>query len=143
VTALKAQAAVNFVKTGGDSVKLTLRVDLPAGYTPSGSIIGVKFAGVAERLTLVSKGASAKGPATVKVKGTAGSAGLITFSVKKDLRVGLSQGGLVDSTAAGVALGIPVAVTVDTGTSKTLFSGSVNMLYKATQGKSGKAAIAK
>jgi len=139
----KAQAAVNFAKAGGDSVKLTLRVDLPAGYTPSGTTIGVKFAGVAERLALVSKGASAKGPATVKVKGTAGSTGIITFSVKKDLRAALSQGGLVDSTTAGVTLGIPVAVTVDTGTTKTLFSGSVNMLYKAAQGKSGKAAKAK
>jgi len=143
VTVDKAQAAVNFAKAGGDSVKLSLRIDLPAGYTPSGSTIGVKFAGVAERLTLVSKGSSAKGPATVKVKGAAGSTGFITFSVKKDLRAALSQGGLVDSTTAGVTLGIPVAVTVDTGTSKTLFSGSVNMLYKAAQGKSGKAAKAK
>jgi hypothetical protein len=134
---------VNFAKSGGDSVKLSLRVDLPAGYSPSGSTIGVKFAGVAERLTLVSKGSSAKGPAIVKVKGNAGSAGIITFSVKKDLRAALSQGGLVDSTTAGVTLGIPVAVTIDTGTTKTLFSGSVNMLYKAAQGKSGKAAKAK
>jgi hypothetical protein len=142
VTVDKAAAAVNFAKTGGDSVKLTLSVNLPTDYNASTSTIGVQFAGVAERLQLVGKGASAKGAATVKVKGTAGSVGVITFSVKKDLRAGLSQGGLVNATTTSL-LSVPVAVTVDAGTSKSLYRGSVNILYKGSAGKSGKGAKAK
>jgi len=73
--------------------------------------------------------------------------GLLSFSVKgKDLKAGLASAGMLNKTTAktGETLSLPVAVAIGMADgSKHVYIGSVNVVYKAVQGKSGKAAKAK
>jgi len=146
----KLSVGLSFVSATRDSIKATLRLVLPDGYTNSGAVVSVMFADYSERLTgLDAKGNSPKGDATVKVIGaptTPGptTGGLLQFSAKgRDFEAGLASAGLTNRTTAGKTgetLPLPVAVTLATADGrKYVYIGSVNVVYKAVQGKCGKA----
>lgn len=149
----KAAVSIGFLKTGKDTIKTTMRVILPEGFVLAGSSVAIKYAGVTESFTTFdSKGFSPKGGLTsLKIAGantTAGAAtgGILTFSVKgKDLRTLLSAGGLAEKTTvkAGENVTVPVAVAITTTAGKYVYIGESKLLYKATQGKTGKASLSK
>ena len=150
----KISAGVSFTSATKDNLTATLRLNLPAGYVNTGAFVAVQFADYSERFTQLSaKGLSPKGLATMKVMGaltTPGPAtgGLLNFSVKgKDLSLGLASAGLSNRTTAGKqgeTLTLPVAVAIGLADgAKYVYVGSVNVLYKAVQGKTGKAGKAK
>ncbi|MCY3021217.1 MAG: hypothetical protein NTW87_19560, partial [Planctomycetota bacterium] len=149
----KFNAALSFT-AAKDSIKATLRLILPAGYVNTGSSVAVQFADYTECFTtLDAKGKSPKGLATLSIKGASTTpgpvtGGLLSFSVKgKDLKTGLASAGLSDRTTTGKkgeTLPLPVALAIGMADgTKHVYIGSVNVLYKAVQGKSGKAAKAK
>jgi hypothetical protein len=116
--------------------------------------VALQFADYTERFTtLDAKGKSPKGLATLSIKGALtapgpATGGLLSFSVKgKDLSAGLASAGLSNRTTTGKSgetLTLPVAVAIGMADgSKHVYVGSVNVVYKAVQGKSGKAAKAK
>jgi len=141
----------NFTKPA-DKVKLDYRVVLPEGYQNAGSIVGVRLESLSERFALNEKGSATANGAIFKVIGAPkGPAPLnsgvkMTFSVgKKDLELFFTDSGLANKTTvkAGETIKLNVAVTLNANGKTTLYLGSVDVLYKATQGKTGKAAKAK
>ena len=72
-----------------------------------------------------------------------GVGGLLTFGVKgKGLEAGLASAGRISKTTAkmGETLPLPVAVAIGMADgSKHVYVGSVNVVYKAVQGKAAKA----
>lgn len=146
----KAAAGVNFTTTGKDSLKATILLILPAGFFNENAGINIQFGSVTQNFKLDSKGKSPKAAAAVSLKGGSvlpgpAKAGAISLSMKGDLRAALAASGLTDKTTAktGEAVTVPVLAGVVFGTSKYVFAGQVSLLYKATQGKGGKAAKAK
>ena len=153
IVADKISLGLSFTSGTKDGLKATLRLALPAGYVSTGSSVAIQFADYTERFTtLDAKGKSPKGLATLSIKGAPTTPGPVTggqlsFSVKgKDLKTGLASAGLLDKTTAktGETLSLPVAAAIGMADgSKHVYIGSVNVVYKAVQGKSGKAAKAK
>lgn len=135
-----------------DKLKLDFRLIVPVGYVNNGAAIGVKIAGLSEKITLVGKGTGAANSATLKVSGAPSSAAppetavKMTFSVgKKDLETFFVDVGLTNRTTAkiGEQSTLPVTVTISAAGKISLYTGTVNVLYKASQGKTGKAAKVK
>jgi len=149
VIADKISATVNFTSTTKDSLKTTLLLFLPQGFVTSAADVNIRFGDLVEPFKLDLKGKSPKAPATLSLKGgsaVAGpaKAGALTFSVKgKSLRTALASAGITDRTTSGDNLKIPVSVGIMVAGKKTVYSGEAAVLYKATQGKSGKVAKAK
>jgi hypothetical protein len=147
----KVSIALNFSKASSDSVKSTLRLVLPEGFVNTGATVAVQFADSTETLVLNDKGLSPSTGALAKLKVQGGSTtpagpatgARLTYSVsKKALATLFSSAGLTNATTdkAGKALSVPVAVAITSGTTRTVYTGSITVKYKATQGKTGKAA---
>jgi hypothetical protein len=143
----KTSIALGFLKTGKDSIKATLRLSLPAGFTTPNAVVGVIFGDDSEKMTLDAKGKCPIGNAAVKIATSkTGPGAVITYSLKhKDLRALLAPYGLTDATFAkpGVSATVPVAVSLVKDANKYVYVGEVKVTYVATQGKTGKASKAK
>ena len=144
----KAAISLNFASQTKDSLKTTMRLTVPSGYKHDGTGVNILFGEGIERFVLDPKGKQSRGTAAVNVKTSKTGAGAtVQFSVKgKDLKTGLASSRLVDKTTdkMGERLTIPVAVAIATTDGKKyVYIGSVDVLYKAVQGKTGKAAKAK
>jgi len=147
----KISVALNFARSGKDTTGATLRLILPAGYVNTGASVALQFADYVEQFaSLDAKGNSPrKGNATLKLKGAAtapGAAtpGLLYFSVRgEDLEADWTSCGMTNKTTAGRSgeiLTVPVAVALVTADGKKyVYVGSVNVVYKAVKGKTGKA----
>jgi hypothetical protein len=143
----KTFIALGFLKTGKDSIKATLRLSLPTGFTTPSATVGVVFGDDSGKVTLDAKGKCPAGNVAAKVTTSkTGPGALFTYSLKnKDLRAALLPYGLKDATFArpGGSATIPVAVSLAKGTDKYIYVGEVKVLYLATQGRNGKANKAK
>jgi len=147
----KPAISANFSATGKDSLKAVLNLVLPAGFVNANTGVNIQFGGISKNFVLDLKGKSPKGTATVSLKGgsllasTAPKAGAFTLAMKGDLRAGLVASGFTDKTTAkdGDVVTVPVALGLIVGANKYVFAGQVLMVYKATQGKSGKASLPK
>src|SRR5262249_6102976 len=138
-----SKLALNFHKSGHDTLKLVYRLTLPANYMPAGTTCGVAFGPFSVRLALNAKGKSDPGAAKVTVKKIKNSSdALVQFSAaKQDLVAMMATIGLLDATIgkAGESHTVSIAAALSNGSNKTVYSGSVEVLYKAAQGKAGKA----
>jgi hypothetical protein len=113
--------------------------------------VNIQFGGVKQNFTLDAKGKSPKGTGTVSLKGgsvlpsASAKAGALSLSIKGDLRTALVATGFANKTTAkeGESVTVSVALALIVGNTKYLYAGQVPLTYKATQGKSGKAANAK
>jgi len=144
----KAQISLNFAKADKDSLKSTIRLVLPTGYINTGAVVAVQFADSSESVTLTDKGSGPKGLVTLKLTGgsttaaPANTGAKITYSItKKTLLSALQSAGLDNETTdkVGETLTIPVGIAITSGTTKTVYTGTVTVIYKATTGKTGKA----
>jgi len=144
----KLQIGLNFTKADKDSLKSTIRLVLPTGFINTDAVIAVQFADSSESVTLTSKGSGPKGLVTVKLTGgsttaaPANTGGKIAYSIaKKTLLSSLQSAGLDNETTAkeGETLTIPVGIAITSGTTKSVYTGTVTVIYKATTGKTGKA----
>jgi hypothetical protein len=135
-----------------DKLKLDYRILVPEGYVNNAAVVGVKLAGIAEKITLNAKGTGAANGATLKVSGAPATAApantgvKMSFAVsKKDLEPFFAETALTNKTTAkiGEKVTVPVVITLAAAGKINLYIGSVDVLYKATQGKTGKAAKVK
>lgn len=141
VVADKLDIKLNFTALGRDALKATMRLSLPDGYTNEETEAAVMVGGASKHFTLDEKGRGKKGSAALKVTASAvGSGGLLQYSVRNgDLRTGLAAYGLTDKTTAGETVTVPLAVAVKLLDKSYVYVGTVNVLYKAVQGKKGAA----
>lgn len=139
----KLQIALNFAKPGSDSVKGTYRVALPAGFAAAGARVAVQVGGWNQNVTLDAKGKAPRGGAKITLRvGRDGSGALIQFSAKSDLQTLFTPLGLDNTTTAttGKSVTVPAALALASGGTNYVFLGEAVTLYKAKQGKIGKAA---
>ena len=143
VTALKFTASLNFAVTGKDSVKTSLQLALPTGFTVASSNAAVQIDAVSRSVVLNDKGKSPNGSVAMKLTTRKGATtSILAVSMKaQDLRAGLTPSGLIDKTTAktGETLTVPIALVLTSGTSKHAYVGSVNVTYKGIQTKRGRA----
>lgn len=134
---------LNFAKPNSDALKVALRLSLPDGYVQDGAVYSVLIGGhVESNLVLNAKGSSPKANTTLKVtKSTVGSGAKLALAVKKGaLTTDLGESfGNRSTQTTGEVFTIPSAVVIQSGGVKFLYVGEIEVLYKATQGKSGKA----
>ncbi|MGD0092945.1 MAG: kelch repeat-containing protein [Planctomycetota bacterium] len=149
LTADKFALTLGFAKTGHDTIKATFDLSLPTGMSPANSVIGVAIGGFSsDRLTLNNKAKSPNGDVTIAVApGKTSSTALVTFSLKnKDLRAALATNGLANKTTAksGEVDTVPIVLGLTTADGKHYYyDGSMKVLYKATQGKTGSGKLTK
>jgi len=139
VTADKVSVALKFSGTGSDSIKATYR--LPITETLTGAAISIRLGEVSGAFTALSdKGKSGTGNATLKYKQKTST--LQWMLKKQNLRAKLGANGLLDETTpkTGKSVSVPIGIVLfrADGT-KLAMDGSVNLLYKAKAGKTGKA----
>jgi len=137
---------LNFASSNKDSLAATVRVALPAGVTLPQSTVGLMFGGVMKSFLLDAKLRSPKAVSTLKAA-SSDSGAIFKFALRnEDLKAGLNASGLANTTTAkaGDSKSVAVVLTLKSaaGTSYA-YAGVVNLVYKATQGKTGKASIAK
>jgi len=151
--------------TGKDSVSVKAKLPLPDGIAAANLILSVNIVDLSQQVQLDSKGKQPKGAKAAKVpppgpfdftlpapppgpsskfqlglKGTsvAGATPVsFSFSSKGTFRDLLGRAGLTDVTTPKEGVSLPVRVNITLG--DTTFSGVTNVLYKATQNKSGSA----
>lgn len=140
----KTQVALNFKTAIKDSLKATVRVILPEGYTPEGTTIKIDFGGILGLFELNAKGQSPKAFKSISLKigkastGT-NAGGIFAFSVKgEDLQTALSVLGLSNETTLKM-VDIPVSLAINRASGAHVYIGKTRVQYKASQGKSGKA----
>ncbi|HEY3322998.1 MAG TPA: tandem-95 repeat protein [Planctomycetota bacterium] len=146
----KIGVSLSFTTGNKDALSATMRLILPEGYINLGATVAVQFADYTEKFTSFdAKGTGTASGATLKFAGAstvAGPAaiGTLSFAAKsKTLLTSLASAGFV-STTTTTTLTVPVGVSLTTGDGKKyVYAGKVKVLYKAAQGKSGKAAKAK
>lgn len=140
----KLQIGLNFAKPGSDSVKGTYRVALPTGFAAAGARVAVQIGGWNQNVTLDTKGKAPRGGAKIALKvGRDGSGALIQFSAAKtNVQTIFVPLGLDNATtdAAGKSVTLAAAVALSSGGTNYVYIGEAVTLYKAKQGKTGKAA---
>jgi len=134
---------LNFAKPNSDALKVALRLSLPNGYVQDGAVYSILLGEHTESsLVLNAKGASPKANTTLKVtKSTVGTGAKLALAVKKGSLATNLQKFFANKTTAktGEVFKIPSAVVIQTGGAKFLYVGEIEVQYKATQGKLGKA----
>lgn len=133
----KLGIALNFAKPDKDSIKVAASLPLPSTFVPGGATVGIQVAGYAEAFVLDPKGKGESTNGKIALKLTKAGDFTLKFGLKKsELEARLQSFGLLDTTTgkAGRRWVLPVAVTTDGVVQQT----TVTVLYKATQGKSGK-----
>ncbi len=145
----KLGVTLNFAKTNKDSINLKSTVVLPPGLPFDGVTAGVFVAGRSDELVLDAKGKakSSDGLVSIAMK-TSSKTGVTTvqYKVKKSaLATDLGPFGLEDRTTdkVGETVLLPVSVTTSSSLGSSVYHHVVTVTYKATQGKSGKASLAK
>jgi hypothetical protein len=136
---------LNFTKSDADTVQLNAVIPVPDGYTVAGRMVTVDVGGVARTFILDSKGLGKSDFGVLKLsvrakKGVvAAQDGKLLFKVKGTFSDDLADEGLGSTAVAGATVEVPVAVTIDGQARKK----RPTLLYKATQGKTGKAYLPK
>ena len=146
VAADKIQVSLNFASTIKDNLRATLRLAKPDGFLFPGATVGVLFGNHAESVILDSKSKSPRGNVSVRAKiSKTGPGVLLTVGIKgTPLQSDLSPSGLQNRTTSGEVLKLFIATTLkDTAGTSFVYTGTVDVTYKATFGKSGKAAKVK
>jgi len=134
----KLQIKLNFSKTNKDAIRATTTVSLPSGFAAAGATVGISVAGYAEQLVLDAKGKGKSALSSLAVKVSKKTGPYVQYALKNaDLETRLASLGLLDATIAkpGKTFLIPVAVAIG----GEVHFATVNVVYKAKQGKSGKA----
>lgn len=139
----KLQIKLNFAKPDKDSVSLSAVVPIPADFVVDGKSVVVDVGGVVRSFTLDAKGKGetpdgAKASLKVKAKnGVVAAQGskLAIKMTKGSFASSFTDEGLTDTTVEDTPVTVAVQVTVDSANYKK----AQPQLYKATQGKTGKA----
>lgn len=137
----KLKISLNFTKDK-DSIQVKASVPLPPTFVPSGATVGIQVAGHAEAFVLdeKGKGESTNGKLALKLAKTGEY--VVHLVVKNSsLESSLQSFGLLDTTTvkAGERWLLPIALT----TSGVVHHVASPVLYKAKQGKTGKASSPK
>lgn len=133
----KMSIRLNFSSAGKDSLKTTTQLTLPNGFVVDGSSVGVAIAGHSEVFTLDPKGKASSAHGKIALKLSSKGTFLLYGVSKSTLTTILASSGLSDKTTSvdGERWVLPVAVT----TGGSVQSGTVTLVYKAKQGKTGSA----
>jgi uncharacterized delta-60 repeat protein len=145
LTISKFTSVLNFTKTGHDALQATIAIKLPEGFSSSGTVVVIVCDQNSAKATLDAKGKGASGGATVKLlpAKTGGTASIQIGIKNSDLVAGFVNSGLISKTTpkTGETHTIPVAFGLATPAGqKFIYTGTVDVTYKATDKKSGKAA---
>lgn len=153
VSTTKAQIGLNFKKSASDSVNVALELDLPAEFKVDGAVVALQFgAYTSPRVTLGKSGAGKIQTSSAKISGvpkkSTGDAipARITFaSTKVTLVETFAANGLTDTNTPkeGASVSLTLKVLLESGAVHAFHDGTVNLLYKAKAGKTGKATVAK
>jgi len=137
-----ATIAVNFTKTGDDTVQWKGKVTIGAGVSLQGLPVTVDVGGATASFPLNKSGAANDGGGnkfTLSAKLSQGvtKAGTVNFSfnLKGDFKGMWADYGLTDASVQNVPVTVPVSFTAGPGS----YATTQAFTYKATQGKSGKA----
>lgn len=151
---VKALIKLKFSASGGDGVSLMGTLPVPQGYDPSGEEVVVDVGGVERTFTLDAKGRAKSGldlfKLKVKKKKKVVIAQQAKFMVKLrrgDFAAELADEGLGDESVASKSVSVLISITFN----GTTYAGGqdagsntpLGMLYKAKEGKAGKAASPK
>jgi hypothetical protein len=133
----KLQIKLNFAVPSKDSIKATLDVTLPSGFTAAGATVGVYVAGHSEKFTLDADGKASTEHSSIALKTSARTGPYLKYGIKlSSLQAAVASSGLTDKTTVeGESWVLPVAVTM--GDSVAFSTHPVE--YKAKTGKTGKA----
>ena len=141
----RTQVSLNFAAGSRDNLIVIMSLALPDKFVPQGSVVSVRFGSrQATNLVLNEFGVGSSGKAAVLVKppGRGFALAAVRFSVKNDdLVAELEEDGFVNETTlpVGERFSVPVAVAIVSGANTCVYSGSVNVLYQAKEGRTGKA----
>jgi len=135
----KFSATLNFSKPGSDVATGTLSLPLPEDFAAAGATVRLLVGGFySETFTLDAKGASPRGNASVRVKSSS-----LQFAFKKQNLQDVLKAtvALNETLAKSITLRVGVSITVNGSTH--VYGDNLPLLYKATQGKTGKATLPK
>lgn len=142
----KMAIKLNFAKPLADSLALQAFIPIPADFIVAGRMVAIDIGGVVRTFVLDAKGAAKSDGGQLKLavkskKGVvAAQDALLSFKASKgDFANELADEGLTNVTTEPTRVDVRATVRIDTHT----FATAVPLTYKATQGKSGKAANAK
>jgi hypothetical protein len=139
----RATLSLNFAKPGRDKLMAQGLVELPAGFDPTDKKLMVDVGGVQQLFTMNGKGQSKVGKdrLTLRRKLTKkvflGGAVKIMFQLNGDFAGKLSDDGFVNLTSPKQGVKIPVTMGLVINTQP--YEAIPELLYKSTQGKTGKA----
>jgi hypothetical protein len=142
LTISKASIKLNFAKTGGDLISFSGTLSVPVGFIPNGAKLYFDASGVAQALTLTTKGSVTNGSDTVKIPIKAKN-GVVAAQISKysvtfkngTFAATLAAAGLTNANAKG----LPVTVTFTFIFNNIVYQKTQTMSYTAKKGKSGSA----
>ncbi len=142
----KLSIKLHFAKQYSDTILVNALIPIPDGYTVAGRMVRVDVGGVTRTMVVDAKGIAKSDGAQVKLgvrskKGVvaAQNAKLFFKLSKGTFADALTDEGLANADLRDAPVEVAVSVTVDT----QLRRKPQPMVYKATQGKTGKASQAK
>ena len=143
LTASKFTAVLNFLKKSQDALQATMAIKLPDGFSNSGTVVVVVYDQNSAKASLDSKGKGASEGVAVKLMhGKLGGISTLQMSIRnRDLVAGFVNSGLISKTTpkSGETHSVPIAIGMITAAGeKFVYSGSVDVTYRATDKKNGK-----
>jgi uncharacterized repeat protein (TIGR01451 family) len=141
LTLVKPSIKLNFAKAGGDAIKFSGTVDVPAGFAPEGKSIFLDVGGVAKAFVLDAKGRAKAGSDSVKLSIKA-KKGIVAAQTAK-FSVSLSKGNfapqLADEQLTGIAdlKGVQRSVVFTFLFNNTVLKTTANLRYTSRKTKSG------